>query len=142
MAADLKNLIKLAEWRVDEKRRRLGDYLRMLDDLENRARALEAELLREQQSLTGASPEVGFTYGAYAEQVILRRERIQETIRLTEIEVAKARDELAEEYRDLKKYEVAQASRERREAEEQARRDQAFLDELGLQAHRRNNMAP
>ncbi|MGB0683062.1 MAG: flagellar export protein FliJ [Magnetovibrionaceae bacterium] len=137
MASDLKNLIKLAEWRVDEKRRRLGDFLRMLDDLHDRARRLEQEMVREQAEALHAPTEAGLFYGTYANQVIARRERIQETIRMTEAEVDKAREELAEEFRDLKKYELAQAARDEKEALEQSRREQAFLDELGMQAHRR-----
>nr|MBC8239921.1 hypothetical protein [Alphaproteobacteria bacterium] len=73
MAKDLHNLIQIHEWDVDEKRRKLGELLRLLDNLEAQARALEAELAREQKTAQESPGEAGFLYGDYAENVIDRR---------------------------------------------------------------------
>ena len=53
-----------------------------------------------------------------------------------EQQVAEAREKLDEAYRELKKYEVAQETRDLRQAREEARQEQIELDEIGLQAHR------
>jgi flagellar export protein FliJ len=136
MAKDLKSLIRLHKWIVDEKRRQLGELLRMLHDLEERARHLEDELAREQK-IARAAPEVaGFLYGNYAEAVIQRRERLKMSIASSETAVEAARQALNEAYRDLKKYEVAQAVRERRQAEQLARREQITLDDVGIESFR------
>ncbi len=140
MAKDLHNLIQIHEWDVDEKRRKLGELLRLLDNLEAQARALEEELAREQKKAEESPEEAGYLYGEYAETVIDRRERIQESIRQMEIAIEEAREELRLAYVELKKYEVAQENRDRRAAIERNRREQAELDTVGLESFRRNRM--
>ena len=140
MAKDLKNLIRLHEWQVDEKRRKVGGLLRLVADLEDQARRLEEELINEQAAAAASPEEAGYLYGNYAETVIERRQRIADSIAKAEEEIAAAQDELKEAYRDLKKYEIAQDNREKREAEEEARRDQNFLDDIGLQNFRRRQV--
>lgn len=141
MAKDLQSLIRLHRWIVDEKRRKLGDLLKMLDDLQTRARRLEEELVHEQK-IARESPEgAGITYAEYAKVVIDRRERLAASIVEVERLVAAAREDLNEAYRDVKKYEVAQDLREKREAEEAARKEQIVLDEIGLQGFRQRQKA-
>ncbi len=137
MAKDLKNLIQIHEWEVDEKRRKLGELLRLLDNLEAQARALEEELVHEQQAAAESPDEAGFQYGGYAETVIERRERINESIAQMEVAIADSREDLREAFVELKKYEVAQENRDRRAALEENRRSQLELDEIGLQTFRR-----
>ena len=69
--------------------------------------------------------------------VYIRREDLNQGILRMEEQVAEAREKLNDAYRDLKKYEIVQESRETREALELARREQETLDEIGLQAYRR-----
>jgi flagellar export protein FliJ len=136
MAKDLKSLIRLHKWIVDEKRRTLGELLRMLGELEQRARDLEDEVVREQKIARGAPDSAGYLYGNYAEAVIQRRERLKQSIARTEVEIEAARQELSEAYRDLKKYEVAQQVRDRRAATEAARRELILLNDIGIETHR------
>ena len=133
MAGKLRNLVRLCEWRVDERRRKLGELLRLVANLEDQARRLETELAGE-QAIAGASPgEAGFLYGNYAEAVILRRDRIAESIAKTEEEIASAREELNDAYRELKKYQVTEESRRQRKLRETSRKEQAVADELSTQ---------
>lgn len=141
MAKDLHNLIQIHEWDVDEKRRKLGELLRLLENLEAQAQALEEELLREQQAAQQSPEEAGFLYGDYAETVIDRRERIQESIRQMEAAIEDAREELRLAYVELKKYEVAQENRDKRATLERNRREQAESDDVGLEGFRRSKMA-
>lgn len=138
MAKDLHNLIQIHEWEVDEKRRKLGELLRLLENLEAQAQALEEELHREQQTARENPEEAGYLYGDYAETVIDRRERIQESIRQMEVAIEEAREELRLAYVELKKYEVAQENRDKRAALERNRREQAESDDIGLEGYRRN----
>jgi flagellar export protein FliJ len=139
LAGKLHGVIRLNKWGVDQARRRLGELLRQLDDLEGRARRLERELGDEQKAAAVAPVEGGRLYGAYARWVIARRAEIARAVAKKEQEVAVAREQLREAYRELKKYEVAEAVRERRLALALARREQAELDEIGTQGflHRR-----
>lgn len=137
MAKNLKGLIRLHQWMVDEKRRKLGELLKMLAELEDRAQRLEQEALDEQAAAARAPETAGHLYGNYALQVVERRERLAKSIASMEQEIAAARDVLNEAYRELKKFQVAQEVRDRRAALEATRRDQNILDEIGLNIHRR-----
>ena len=136
MTGNLNSLIRLHEWRVDGKRRTLRDLLRVIGDLEQQARRLEEDLANEQGVARASPDEAGFMYGNYAHAVILRRERIAESIAATENKIGAAREALNEAYRDLKKYELAQRARDGRAARERERAEQMVLDELGVQGYR------
>ena len=134
MVKGVATLIRINEWTVDERRRELGARLKELDDLEAALDRLEKEVVDEQRA-AAARPEIaGFLYGAYAGSVIHRREQFQLASKSKEQEVSVAREALSDAYRELKKYEVFHENQQRMEAEEQARKDQAELDELGRHA--------
>ncbi len=135
--AGLKNLIRLHEWTVDERRRELGVHLRLLSELDQSVADLEAELQREQALAGSGADGMNITFMAYFEQVQKRRKRLQARIRQQEQEIQDARDILGRAYMELKKYEVAQEVRDRKEALEEARREQEALDDVGLQLYRR-----
>ena len=137
MAKNLKGLIRLHQWVVDEKRRKLGELLKMLAELEDQTRRLEEEVIEEQKAAAKEPETAGFLYGNYARQVIERRARLAQSIASMESQIAAAREELNESYRELKKFQVAQEVRDRRVALETARREQNVLDEIGLVMHRR-----
>ena len=135
MAKSLGGLIRLHEWNVDQKRRKLGELLGLIADLEGQATALEEEVKSEQRAAT-ASPEVaGLLYGNYAMGVIERRRRIAESMARTEEVLITAREEMREAFMVLKKFQTAQENRDKREAEELSRKEQAVLDEIGTRRH-------
>lgn len=131
MRSPLKNLIRINEWEVDEARRRLGDLLTMQEDLKTQLQRLSAELVREQE-LAYNNPESATFYGAYADGVIQRRERLTESILKMDEEVDQAREVVREAFRALKKYEVAQEQRDEEEKKERDKAEQNTLDEMGL----------
>jgi len=136
MAKDLNTLIRLNEWSVDQRRRELGDVLGSLAELETGLERLREEVVKEQSAARTVPEEAGFYYGNYAQAVIRRRGRLNDGINQMEAQVATAREKLNEAYRDLKKFEVAQNTRDTRAAKELARRDQDALDEMGLRSFR------
>ncbi len=139
MAKDLHTLIRFNEWSVDQRRRDLGELLGALADLESGLHRLGEELIREQRAVQASPEEAGFFYGNYANAVIDRRNHINTGIANMEQQVAEAREKLDEAYRELKKYEVAQETRDLRQAREEARKEQIELDEIGLQTHRQKH---
>ncbi|MCZ6466803.1 MAG: flagellar export protein FliJ [Alphaproteobacteria bacterium] len=136
MAGNLNSLIRLHEWRVDEKRRALGDLLGVVADLEQQARRLEEDLKTEQGVARASPDEAGYLYGNYAHAVILRRERIAQSIAATEGKIPAARQALNDACRNLKKYALAQGARDTRQAREREPAEQLVLDELGVRAYR------
>ena len=137
MADKLKTLVRLHEWAVDEKRRKLAELLRLLNELERQANDLEAELKREQAIAATSPEEAGHFYGTYAQTVILRREHIAQSIAQAEDHVGAAREELKEAHQELRKFEITMENREKRRARERDRLEQLELDEIAAQAHRR-----
>lgn len=137
MGKTLKNLIRLHEWRLDERRRELAGELKQLDVMRGSLESLKSEILREQNAAR-LSEEllVGAAYAPYAQVAMTRRQNLEHSIRLKEQHVEEARARLAEAFKDLKTYEISQANREKKEAIELARRDQNTLDEIGLNAYR------
>jgi|TARA_Y100000031_G_scaffold154955_1_gene204246 flagellar export protein FliJ len=136
LAKDLHSLIRLYKWQLDEKRRKLGELIQSLANLEDEARRLQQEH-RDEQSIASASPnEAGFYYGKFVETAIQRRDRLGLAIVQAEQEVEAAREELSEAHQELKKFEITQSERNRREIEEEGRRAQTYLDEVGLQSYR------
>jgi len=134
MARGLETLIRLNEWSVDQKRRKLGEVLGMVDGFQAEARKLEDDLVKE-QAVAAASPnEAGFLYGYFADAIIDRRAIIKLSIEQLETQVAEAREEVNQAYRELKKFETALETRKKREQAEQDRQDQQVLDEVGMQS--------
>jgi len=132
LAKGIETLIRLNDWRVDQKRRKLGNLLRLIEDFEAELKKLEQDLVSEQAAAAAAPNEGGFIYGHYADVVIQRRAIIQVSIQQLEKEANEAREEVSEAYRELKKYETALEARETREEAELASKEQLELDEVGI----------
>ena len=142
MAKALHSLIRLHQHRVDEKRRELGGMIGVVTDLERQAESLEAQILSEQEIAKSAPDLAGVLYGNYAAHSILRREQFVAAIAEMEEKLAEAQEEMRQEYRDLKGYELTQEARDRDEALEEARVERAVLDEIGLNTHRQKSKYP
>ncbi|MFC1673427.1 flagellar export protein FliJ [Pseudomonadota bacterium] len=141
MAANIKNLIRLHEWNVDEKRRKLGELLRLQGELEDQLKQLEEDHAREKQAAADDPTGAGIAYPNYHKQVMQRRENLEDSIKQMEIVIGYAQDELSDAYQELKKYETVEQNRQRRRDLEMARREQALLDEIALNQHRRKKAA-
>lgn len=141
MAANIKSLIRLHEWNVDEKRRKLGELLRLQDELREQLKQLEAQFEREKKAAAADPTGAGLTFLAYAETVRQRRDNLNDSITQMDMVINHARDELSEAYQELKKFETVEKNRQRRYELEQNRREQIMLDEVALNQHRRGKKA-
>ena len=137
MPKNLNTLIRLHKYRVDEKRRSLGELLGEVATLETRSKNLEHEIITEQQTASAAPESVGMFYGAYAKEVVNKRREILTEISHFEAQIASTREEMRSEYKDLKIFEITQERRDQITALETTKIEQATLDELGLETHRR-----
>jgi flagellar export protein FliJ len=136
VAKDLNSLIRLNEWVVDERRRELSDVIDSLQSLEKGLQKLEKDLELEQQAAQSSPNEAGLLYGSYATSVILRRESLNAGIMKMEENVAEVRARLDISYRELKKFEITQESRDLKIVQEADRKESIEMDELALQVHR------
>lgn len=132
MAQGLETLIRLNEWSVDQKRRKLGDLLRLIDGFEAELKKLKQDLINEQTAAAVAPNEGGFFYGYYLEKVIDRRSIIQISIQQLEKDADGAREQLFESYRELRKFKTAMEARKAFEKAELANKEQSELDEVAI----------
>lgn len=136
-AKGLKTLIRLSKFSVDEKRRALTALQAREDEILEFIRQAEAQLVYEQRAALADPGGVGFAFPAFYKAWTHRREQMEGLLTQVRRQIETARDELAEAFREQKTYEVTQQQREKREQEELDRKEQAFLDEIGLNIHRR-----
>ena len=131
MSSGLHTLIRLHKWRLDEKRRALAELQALADKLAQDTARLEREILAEQE-IARSSPEASFGYGNFAKQAIERRKRLAQSVAQVEHQIAEATKEMAEAFQELKRYELAQEGRDRREDAKRKTRENAALDEVAL----------
>ena len=132
----LKTLIRLHRWHLEEKRRKLAELERLRSELTAQTRRLEERLAAEALVAEG-SDEGRYAYGAYAASIISRREKLAASIEESQHAIGLAHDEVNEAFREVKKHEIAERIRDRRAQAVLARREQALLDEVGLNMHYR-----
>ena len=140
MAKNLHALIRLHKFKVDEKRRALGQLFGQVEALEQSAEALEDEIISEQKVAAAQPEEAGFIYGAYAEAALMRREYFTDTIAEFEHKIVEAQEDMREEFKELKVFEITQEARDEIEASEEKRQENAFLDEIGQNLNRRGKL--
>lgn len=134
--SSLATVIRLHKWQLDEKRRALAELQNLADRLHGEAQRLEEEIRRE-QALATADFEASFAYAGYAKRAMDRRQRIAESIRQVEVQIAAATEAMAEAFQELKRFELAEEERQKREKEKQRRKENAMLDETAVIGHRR-----
>jgi flagellar FliJ protein len=132
----LDSLIRINRYKLDDRRRQLAGLERLVDRLRNESLRLEQELTSEQR-IAAASHEAGHAYGGYARDIIERREKLAASIADAEAQILAARDELAESFREVKRYEITAANRGARERLAADRRQRIAQDEVASQIHRR-----
>jgi flagellar export protein FliJ len=142
MAQDIKALIRLKKFGVDEERRKLGELLGHEAELTRREQALEAGVKREQELATADPTGIcAQSYGNFAESVVRDRARMRDARAKLEAAIARQQDVVAEAYREFKTVEILQQNRDRRAALEYARKDQIIMDEIAANNHRRRAVA-
>jgi hypothetical protein len=137
MPKSLNILIRLHKYRVDEKRRILGELLGKVAILETRSENLKNEIISEQQTASATPEGVGMFYGAYAKEVVNKRKEILEEISNFDVQIVEKQEEMRSEFKSLKVFEITQEQRDKIIALETSKIEQATLDELGVETYRR-----
>ena len=136
----LANLVRMHRWNLDDKRRKVPELERLLEQLAADLTRVDAEIEAEQDAAS-RSIEGARVFPAFLTAARRRRKKLADSIIEVEREAERTREEIAEAFQELKKYELALDGRERRRRELLARREQLLLDELGLDMHRRRQLA-
>lgn len=126
----LGSMIRLNRMTLDEKRREQADLERQADAINAEFDRLAAEQAREEASTADALAQAN--YGAYAQGLNMRRQALRMALTQIEAQLDAKREEIAEVFQDLKKFETLQARREAQAQAEVDRREQQVLDEIAL----------
>jgi len=133
---DLKTLIRLHKWQLDEKRKELGQHLRFEAALLKRKELL-ARRYAEEDAVARENPAAAVTFGLFVDWYIKEQRTADGALAETRAKIAQVRDEIYEAFRTLKTYEITQDNRDKREKAELERKMNAILDEIGLTLYRR-----
>lgn len=133
---ELKTLIRVHKFELDEKQRQLGKLLRFENALENR-KILLAKKFKEEEDAAKNDVTAAITFGAYVDWHIEENKRVDRALADTRLEISYMRDEIREAYQELKTLEITQENREKRAAAELERKNNQVLDEIGLTLFRR-----
>jgi flagellar export protein FliJ len=134
----LLSLIRLHKWQLDERRRDLATLEDLAQKLAEERLRLDAEDAREQKA-AAASHEAARGYAGYAKGLIDRRRKLAQSTAEVAQQIAQAREALSDAFQEVKRYEIAEASRLRLEAEREQKRQQRILDDLGAEGFRRRS---
>lgn len=130
-------LIRLHKSELDERRRQVRALEAELDQLHQAVARLDQALADEQAVVAEGELVLHDRFLPFAEDVARRRADLEVAIAQQISRIEAAQDEVAEAFRELKKYEVTKEHRQAEEAQIEAARQQGALDEMGLNIHRR-----
>jgi flagellar protein FliJ len=132
----LNTLLRVRQRELDEKRRALKLLEDESDGLHQSRAALAAEKTREAESVA-TSENGGFGYGSYLAAWRQRDAGLQRDIAALAERVEAARDEIADAFAEIKRYELIENAQNERQRKAAVRREQIEMDELGLGIYRR-----
>ena len=126
---DAPALIRYNEWQVDERRKVLAELFVAIEELERQEERLDITTSVEQVEAT--TNEVGaFSYGGFAQGVIMKRQNIKQSRAWLEEQIEGAQEELQLAFQELKKIQIMEERRKEKERKKLALLEQAELDEI------------
>jgi flagellar export protein FliJ len=129
-------LLRLKRFQVDEKRRHVTQIESMVAEFHRMATDLDREIQQEQER-SGITDVGHYAYPTYAKAAMTRRDNLVRSADELKGQLDAARDDLAEAFEDLKKLELLDERDASRERMEENAREQAAMDEIGLQGRAR-----
>jgi len=132
----LDQLIRLQRWTLDEKRRQASDLELLIERLIQDIIKLDEQVEREIEA-SRADLELQRALPGYRNAMKSRRERLDKSLVDLRGELEKLREQITEAFSELKKTEQTVKNRHQRQRVAERRKEQANLDEVGLQLHRR-----
>src|SRR5262245_15200816 len=124
-------LIRLKKFQVDERRRKVAQIEGMIAEFERMGADLDREI-KVEQDRAGIHDPAHFAYPTYAKAAIGRRENLKRSADELRAQLEDAKAALGEAFEELKKVELLDERDQLRVREEEAAREQAELDAIGL----------
>ncbi len=132
----LLTLIRLKQEQLDEKRLVLTRLETEAATIKSMIETLDIEVACESESARGDANSA-YGYGRYLASARARRSGLESRlVEVGEMTVVAA-DEVADAFREMKRFELAQSFADQRAAAEAARREQVIMDDVGMTGYRR-----
>jgi hypothetical protein len=132
----LESLIRLYRWRLDERRRQVAELEEFAERLRQDLRHLDEEMQCEQVAAS-RNFEGQLAYPGYLGRARERHSILDRSLAETETKIATARDALADAFQELKRHEIASASRDFHRRQQMARRERIEHDAVAIENYRR-----
>ncbi len=131
-------LIRLHRWKLEEQRRKLVALEALLAGFLQQIRTLDEEASGEAQN-TGKAPDTAHMLGGYLQASRERRNKLRASAANVDNEIAESRTHVNAAFRELKRFELVQAERERWARHQARRRERIAEDEVGIGIYRRRS---
>ena len=128
----LDTLIKLHKHRVDLLRRELALINEQIQQLEQVLAKLAEDVSREMEMVT-LNPDYAVFFAGYVRYVKDRQQKIAEEIARLQHQADEKRSQIAEEFTEQKKFEIARTSQLKKILALENTRNQQQLDEIAMQ---------
>ncbi len=136
--ANLKGLIKLRKYNVEEKQKVLSALFREAETIEAKKNALLHTVATERRIAEEKNDyDTHASYILYVERARDQIMALDRKLKEVNAKITKAQDAMREAFGELKKIEIIQKTREDDERREIDRKESLMLDEIGLEIHRR-----
>ncbi len=132
----LPSLIRLHKWQLEEQQRQLAQLEGLQQQFFGRIKILDAEVAAESASADAAS-ETGHVLGGYIQASLQRRRHLEQSAAGVQSQIDDVREQVADAFQELKRFELAQEQHLTRERKAAKRRERVQEDELGLNMFRR-----
>lgn len=134
----MKTLIRLHRWQLDELRRRLAPLESEREVLLQKGRSLLERLDRERAAVAAGNGTPA-DLQSFKNWVMVEHSRIDAQLAKAEVVIEQLREQMADTFQDVKKFEITEERRRAHERQEEERREQLQLDEIGLNSHFRRS---
>ena len=132
----LESLIRIHRWQLDERRRQLAE-LEVLAERVRQDLLRLAEERRLEEAAANATFEASHAFPGYLRGALDRRATLERSLVEVGEQIVRTRDELADAFQEMKRYEIASANRERHRQHQADRRERIELDGIALENYRR-----
>jgi len=131
--ANLKPLIKLRKFQVEEKQKILAALLREVEKIETKKRSILVSI-KEERKIAEESDnyETQAAYRHYAEAARVQVKLLEAEIGKYDFLIKRAQDDMRDAFAEQKKIEIIQEQREAAEEAAETAKDNAVMDEIGL----------
>lgn len=136
--ADLEPLIRYRKHGVDEKQRFLAQLYREAEKIEQQKKIIEDQIEREKKlALEMATADAQAYLGKYLEGARRKVKALEKSIEKMNVRIAAATEDMRAAFAEMKKVEIVQENRLKREEAEQKKKEDRELDEIAIEGFRR-----